>query len=115
MFKRLFVLFLLAIATLSVSTPTHASTLTTNAYCSYSVRENYYCWTTPNGGTGTYSHYYWSMYTFGSSPHQQNFVTSDPWISDYCGYGSVHTVWVTVTDSAGATASASTTLYCDFR
>ena len=54
MFKRLFVLLLLAIATVSVSTPAHASTESLSINCEH-VGGNIYC-----EAPGGYSSYTWT-------------------------------------------------------
>lgn len=113
MFTRLFVLVLLALATVSVSTPAHASTLTVNwVDCAFQGYYNYTemtCFASASGGTGSYVSYTWFV---DSSQGDYTAVTSTDYLvrTCYSGYESLR-VTVTVRDSAGATASRSTIRY----
>ena len=109
MVTRLLVLFLIIVAALSSSTPARASTLTVSIQC---AREGFYltCNATPTGGTGTYRSYYrWDVY-FTGWPGQTHEVTTAPTFPYVCL--SIKSIEVTVWDSAGAWASASTPFPC---
>lgn len=110
MFRRLFVLVLLIIATLSASTPAHATTLRVDYFnCGlshYAAGNGYYwCYANAVGGTGSYVSYTWTINNQWGMLHTM--VTSEPSFSRSCGIGEYVYVSVMVTDSAGATASAS--------
>lgn len=115
MFKRLFVLLLLAIATLAVSTPTHASTLTiTSLRCeqlSHFGGLNLFCWTNVSGGTGSYTLYAWEN-TPGGGTYPSTWTTTEDSTYTFCYLDNSATVKVTVTDSAGATATRTTVTMC---
>lgn len=104
MFKRLFVLLFSTAAGLSVNTPAHATTLSAGPMgCANNGGGSFYCVASPSGGTGTYTSFVWKIQegttSLGSS------TTSIPELQSYCTVGKYYTVSVTVTDSAGATAS----------
>lgn len=107
MFKRLFVLSLLALATVSVSTPAHAATLAVDwVDClSYNVYNGmiYACATHASGGTGSYVSYTWAV---DSNQGDYTVVTSTDTMETSC-YPFAESIRITVTvrDSAGATAS----------
>lgn len=115
MFTRLCVLLLLAVATVSTATPAHASTLSITAMtCNPTTRNseygntlNFSCWAGVSGGTGSYTSFVWYM-------QPTYFSTPDAYWSYMCTEQVTRTISLTVTDSAGATASGSTTLYCNF-
>lgn len=108
MFKRLFVLVLLAIATVSASTPARASTPIGVYVSCYQVSvqwpwsATYRCHGGASGGTESYVSYTWKVY---SSYGNYSFVTSQPDIELGCGRDEHFRVDVYVTDSAGATGS----------
>ena len=116
MFKRLCVLFFLVAATVVVSPPAHAATLTVNwVYCdvysypSYSTGL-YRCEASVSGGTGTYVSYTWSV---TSSRGNYTVVTTTNTFERSCYAGNLGRnresffVIATVKDSAGATARES--------
>jgi hypothetical protein len=110
MFRRLFVLVLLIVATLSASTPTHASTLRVDYFnCGLSYYDaangHYWCYANAVGGTGSYVSYSWTISSNWGMTYTM--VTSEPSIRRTCGIGEYVYVSVMVTDSAGATAGAS--------
>ncbi len=116
MFKRLFVLLLLTVATASASTPARASTLAvTSLYCriyAYSGYNGYYrCTASVSGGTGSYVSYTWDV---TSTRGDYSVVTSSNTVERTCFTGTAPEhqeyfyVTVTVRDSAGATASTYT-------
>lgn len=107
MFKRLFVLMLLALATLSVSTSARASTPIGVSLSCYQVGvqppwyATYHCVAGVSGGTGSYV-YNWKI---NSSHGNYTLVTSEPEIDYTCGRDSQFRIDLIVTDSAGATGS----------
>lgn len=112
MFKRMFVLLLIATATLSVSTPAQASTLTVTVGCAYQFSGDYFCVASTSGGTGTYTSYQWTIQHF---PYSTYYYTTSTWsLRNYCGYGNYYGVSVTVTDSAGATGTGVSNFSCTY-
>lgn len=115
MFTRLCVLCLLVVAIVSTATPAQASTLSiTGMTCNVGSRNseygntlNFNCWAGVSGGTGSYTSYVWYM-------EPTSFPTSGPQWTYMCTEWVTRTISLTVTDSAGATAVRSTTLYCDY-
>ena len=107
---------LLFVFTMSVTQPAHADTLTVSMTCSgmspypgYPGFSAYSCTAYPSGGTGSYTSYTWTV--------------SSGWYSSYtyvgaqtenfgCKHYTVRFQDVMVTDSSGATASASSSTYC---
>ncbi|HEY0603715.1 MAG TPA: hypothetical protein VGD58_12430 [Herpetosiphonaceae bacterium] len=122
MFKRLSVLFFLVAATVVVSPPAHAATLTVNAvYCDvYSYPSSttglYRCEAFVSGGTGRYVSYTWNV---TSNRGNYTVVTTTNTMERSCFAGNLGNhreslvVMVTVKDSAGATArNSSLTVDC---
>lgn len=115
MLRRLVIAALFAIAMVSATPPAHASTLSiASLFCnpttrdsSYSNALNFSCWGSVSGGTGSYTSFVWYM-------EPTYFPTPDAHFQHICQYGVPRTISLTVTDSAGATALGSTTLYCDY-
>jgi hypothetical protein len=119
MAARLLVRLLAVLAfafTMSVAAPAQATTLTVSITCSgmspypgYPGYSAYSCTAWPSGGTGSYTTYTWTVSTgwYGSSTYvgsqTENFG---------CKYNTVRFQDVMVTDSSGATASASSSIYC---
>lgn len=108
MFKRLLVLLLLVVATVSAYTPAHATTLNVDwAHCemSYYTTSNgyYYCEAWVSGGTGSYVSHTWTIRNQWGFNY--TFVTWEPYFNRACRIGEYIYVNVTVQDSAGATAS----------
>ncbi|HEX6288081.1 MAG TPA: hypothetical protein VFZ66_02775 [Herpetosiphonaceae bacterium] len=111
MFKRLVVLILLALATLSASQPALATTLTiTYLNCYQNGGGNFACDVIASGGTGSYASYTWVVRLNNSSSYQR--VTTEPELIATCWVDKSFGVTVTVQDSSGATASASTGGWC---
>jgi hypothetical protein len=102
MYKRLFVLLLLTAATVSTSTPVHASGPAIDFLdCINKGPGRLHCLASVSGGTGIYTYTWMPAPSYGSGGS----VTID------C-YANYQAVTVTVTDSSGATASRSGDFYC---
>ena len=103
MFKRLFVLVLLAMATLSVSTPAHASTLSASLSCEQTSSGQSFgtfsCLVFVSGGTPGYT-FRWYEYAAGTG----YFLVSqgESFYDSWCQNDLPMRVKVVVTDSAGA-------------
>lgn len=116
MFTRLVVLVLLALATVSVSTPAYAATLTVGslgcqaAFAGGAAGYFYDCAAEVAGGTGRYTSYTWRIQLWSNPP--QYYSTGGPFFSAQCTRGGLYTVSLTVRDSGGATASASSRFRC---
>lgn len=107
MVKRLFVSLLIIAAALSISAPAHATTLAAGPMgCANNGGGSFYCVASPRGGTGTYTSFVWKVKESGSTSTGTS-ITAIPELQSYCTVGKYYTVSVTVTDSAGATATSS--------
>jgi len=113
MFKRLFVLLLLVAATVSVSTPARASTLSIALYCEQTSGSptwgNFSCLVYPSGGTPSYT-YQWYEYSGGTGYFlvKQGESFYDSW----CQTGALTRVKVVVTDSVGAQVESIRSFRC---
>lgn len=104
MFKRLFVLVLLALATVSISTPAHAATPSVAVYCEPSSSSTFFCYAIPSGGTPSYTfHWYEYHWSTGYFLVQQG---SDNVYGSWCQTGTTFRIRVVVTDSTGAQGEA---------
>lgn len=112
MFKRLFVLLLLAVATLSTSLPARASTPTVDmVFCPNTGGGYYHCYAYVTGGTASYTSFFWVVTATGF--RRYSYTTSYPELLGRCVVGNIYTVELTVTDSAGDTAVGSTSFRCE--
>lgn len=109
MLQRLFVLLLLVVATVAVSTPARASTLTVSDVMCGSSGSTFTCEAYLSGGTGTYTSFRWGVAT---GPNTMYYYTSEPRFSQRCMNGIHYAVNFRVTDSAGATASGVDSFTC---
>ena len=106
MFKRLFVLLMLAVAVLSVSTPARASTPISVYVMCYQVGSQppwyatYDCNGGASGGTGSYT-YTWKVYS-SNGWYTFSGGTEFSWT---CGRDEQFRIDLYATDSAGATGS----------
>lgn len=112
MFKRLLVLLLLVVAATSASTPAHAETLTVSNLACYAEAGFFSCDASVSGGTGTYTSFVWGVATGATVTYYNR---SGPYFARGCISGYSYSVSLTVTDSAGATASQGTSFYCPRR
>jgi hypothetical protein len=102
--------------TMAVAPPAQADTLTvsmscyiTGPYPGYPGFSAYSCTAYPAGGTGSYTAYTWTTY----SGWYNSYTYSGGQTENFgCKYNTVRAHDVTVTDSSGATASASGGIYC---
>lgn len=124
MFKRLFVLVLLALATVSVSTPAHASTLAVSLTCYHSSSDPsgtyrfFDCYAFASGGSPNYTfHWYHNMHGLWSLVKQETTTGYSDIYQLQCwgksGFPSTYGgARVVVTDSTGAQVTAQSTVYC---
>lgn len=125
MFKRLFVLVLLALATVSVSTPAHASTLSVSLTCYYSSSDPsgtyrfFDCYAFASGGSPNYTfQWYHGWYGTWSLVKQETTGGYSDVYQLQCyaprGIGAATTgrAMVVVTDSAGAQVTAYGNVSC---
>lgn len=108
MFNRLFVVLLLVAATVVVSTPARAETLTVRYLACESDGASFLCDASVSGGTGTYTSFVWGV----AGARDSYYTTSEPSFSLRCVLGRSYSVSFRVTDSAGATAVATTGFVC---
>lgn len=116
MFKRLLLLCLLAVATVSVSPPAQAAGLTVSMQCGkYQDVEitwliNIECTAQASGGLSPYTFQWYK----GTTLVQTNTTSGTSYYSDWCrrGSGTTRTYQVIVTDTRGAQGSASSTVTC---
>lgn len=103
MLRRLFAALLFAVA-VSAATPAHASTLTITSFeCDEtSGGSTFWCSTTVSGGRIGFM-YTWSPHTVNTRPPSTTTTTSYHQFSCSIGGPEVY-VYVTVTDSSGASA-----------
>ena len=125
MFKRVFVLLLLVAATVSVSTPAHASTLGVSLTCYHSSNDPsgtyrfFDCYAYASGGSPNYTfQWYHNMYGSWSLVKQETTGGySDVYqLQCFPPVGSTQATSgiakVVVTDSAGAQVTKQTSVYC---
>lgn len=113
MLKRLILLFILAVATVSVGTPAHATALTVTLNCgTFDLPIDGFgidCTAYASGGMSPYAFRWYRNSTLRKEE------TSTTGYSSYaipCRRGTTQTLLVVVTDSTGAQASATLTEYC---
>ena len=82
------------------------TTLTVNLYCISAGHQRLDCQAYPSGGSGTYVYYHWTPTPVGG--YQGGQYALIPCARAYAN----QTASVTVTDSNGATGSATRTAYC---
>lgn len=102
MFKRLFVLVLITIATVSVSTPTHAATESLSIYCENISHGYIYCDTDAG-----YSSYTWTRRE-APWPYTGSWTTPENFTNFGCEVG--HGQYISVTSAGGSSATAY--MYC---
>lgn len=119
--RRIGILVVLALATALASpvTPATARTpLSVSVECYNNGVYTYACAAYPGGGTGSYSTYSWTVSiqpVLSLQTRTYQAVSYDSSISGSCTYLDRITVMVTVTDSGGATATAtSATMTCRY-
>ena len=107
---------LLFVFAMSATPPAHATTLTvsmscgiTGPYPGYPGFSAYSCTAYPSGGTGSYTAYTWTVYSGWYNSHTYAGAQTENF---GCKHNTVRYQDVTVTDSSGATASASGGCYC---
>ncbi|MBV9791740.1 MAG: hypothetical protein JOZ51_26345 [Chloroflexi bacterium] len=115
MVQRLFIVLGVLAATLAVPGPAHAATLTVTDVMCYNLGSEgsgggrYGCDPFVTGGTGTYTSFVWGVRTASNPTY---YFTTYGNLFGTCVPGRNYTITVTVTDSAGATASNFTAFQC---
>ncbi|HEY0606006.1 MAG TPA: hypothetical protein VGD58_23985 [Herpetosiphonaceae bacterium] len=113
MFKRLFVLLLLVVATLSISMPARASTLSALLSCEQTSGSptvgNFSCIVFVSGGSPSYT-YHW--YEYDRLSGYFLVYQGEPYYDAWCATGVLVRVKVVVTDSAGAQVERTSSITC---
>jgi hypothetical protein len=115
-----FLLVVLAIFALAGFAPARQaeSSLAVGVSCSNTGSQGFACYATASGGSGVYTSYQWSWYQKNLSNNHviggYSVTWSDPEFSETCKLGYTVFVTVTVTDSQGATGTASTQKGCRY-
>ncbi|HEV2708087.1 MAG TPA: hypothetical protein VGV59_19380 [Pyrinomonadaceae bacterium] len=108
--KRILALTLAAVVAVLLTVPVKRgaaqTTLTVWLYCVSAGDQRLDCQAYPSGGSGTYVYYHWTPTPVGG-------YQGEPYVFIPCARAYANqTASVTVTDSNGATASATKTTYC---
>lgn len=117
MFKRLMLLVLFVVATLSVSTPAHAHTITVSLTCTQTSGGQsvgtFFCWVHASGGIGsTTIHWYEYAASTGYFLVKQESGTTYSEYDSWCQTNVLTRIRVVVTDSTGTQGESIKSVKC---